>query len=147
MRVLVTGSRDWSDRRKVYEALDEVCRTNGLNHEPDQYGNTMPDPWKITVVEGGAQGADHWADQWCISNNFTSEKHPADWKQYGKRAGFVRNAEMVHSGIDLCLAFINQCTKREHQDQEPHGSHGATMAVALCEKEGIPVIVHEPWRF
>lgn len=129
MRVLVTGSRDWGDWREVYRALSKVCEEHDLNLIPDEHGNTMPDPRKITVVHGNCPtGADMWADQWCISNFFTAERHPADWQEYGKRAGFVRNAEMVKSGIDLCLAFIKGESK------------GASMTARLAEEAGIPTV-------
>lgn len=127
MRILVTGSRDWTDRFAVYRALNAVCDEFALNYPPDEYGNTMPDPERITVVHGACPiGADLWADEWCIGSNFLAERHPADWQRYGKRAGFVRNAEMVNLGADLCLAFI-----RNH-------SRGATMTADLAEKAGIP---------
>lgn len=126
MRILVTGSRTWDDWKRIYGVLNKVCDENGLMYEPDQYGNTMPDASKVIVVHGACpHGADHWADQWCLSNFFTAETHPANWTLYGKRAGFVRNAEMVELGADLCLAFIKNASK------------GATMTANLAERAGI----------
>jgi hypothetical protein len=128
MRILVTGSRDWDDHLSVYRQLIALCDEHGLNYPPDEYGNTMPDPSKVTIVHGHCPtGADHWADQWCIGNLLEAERHPADWNRYGKSAGFRRNAEMVDLGADVCLAFIK------------NGSRGASHTVDLAGKAGIPV--------
>lgn len=128
MRILVTGSRTWGTPTAIYRALNGACDEFGLNFPPDQYGNTMPDPEKITVVHGDCpSGADHWADEWCIGNFMPVERHPADWQGLGKRAGFVRNAEMAALGADLCLAFIKDNSK------------GASMMANLADEAGIPV--------
>jgi hypothetical protein len=129
VRVLVTGSRDWQDRLAVYRALNEVCNEHGLNYPPDEHGNTMPDPEKITVVHGACPtGADLWADEWCISNFFEAERYHAEWNRFGKRAGFLRNAQMVEDGADLCLAFIKNESK------------GASMTARLAEQAGIKTV-------
>lgn len=86
MRVIVTGSRDWTDReaiRKVLEAL----------------------PRDATIVHGGARGADSIAGEIAGELGMTVEVHPAKWDEFGKRAGMVRNAEMAHLGADYCVAF------------------------------------------
>lgn len=114
MRILVTGSRDWDDEGTIRLALAQITMLHGHEH---------------VVVHGGARGADTIAgavaDAW--TGGMTTETHPADWNQYGKRAGFVRNAEMVNAGADVCLAFIR------------NNSRGATMCAQLAEKAGIPV--------
>jgi len=126
-RILVTGSRDWDDRLAVYRELARVCDEFGLNYEPDDWGNTMPDPTMVTVVHGHCPtGADYWADEWCTGLFFEAERHPADWEKHGKRAGFLRNAEMVALGADICLAFIK------------NGSNGARHTAGLAEMAGIP---------
>lgn len=126
MRILVTGSRSWPDRNDVYRELNNTCAEFGLNFEPDEHGNTMPDPRKFTLVHGACpQGADLFADDWAVSAFFVPERHPAEWERYGKRAGFVRNAEMVNLGADLCLAFIHS------------NSRGASMTANLAERAGI----------
>lgn len=132
MRILITGSRDWDDRDFIYRTLNELCEEFDLNHDPDEYGNTMPDASKVTIVHGACpKGADLWADEWCLDSFFTAERYPADWNTHGKRAGFVRNAEMVALGADLCLAFI------------VNNSKGATMTANLAEKAGILVRLYE----
>lgn len=134
MRILVTGSRDWEDYRTIYAALEAIAHEHDLYYEPDEYGNTLPDPDKMTVVHGACPtGADEWADQWAISNCDMRlvERHPADWEKFGKRAGFLRNKEMVDLGADVCLAFIK------------NNSKGASMTLALAEEAGIRTLV---WR-
>ena len=114
MRVLVTGSRDWDD----YDAVEKAL----FNIEEDW--TTLP-----TLVSGGCPtGADRMAEGIASNLRWDLEVYPADWEAYGRRAGFVRNAEMVKLGADVCLAFIKG------------NSRGATMTADLAEKAGIPVI-------
>lgn len=115
-RVLVTGSRDWEDYRAVLVAIYDA---------KIQFG-------KFILVSGNCPtGADRMAEKVCRSIDIEVELHPAEWDKYGKRAGFVRNAEMVNSGIDFCIAFIR------------NNSPGATMTVELAKKKDIPVKI---WR-
>lgn len=113
MRILVTGSRDWADRHTLKHAL--------LDYEAEP-------PAQTTVVVGACPtGADLLAEWYAVDWQWEVERHPADWKTYGKAAGFRRNAEMVALGADVCLAFIR------------NGSRGATHCADLAEKAGIPV--------
>jgi YspA, cpYpsA-related SLOG family len=113
MRVLVTGSRDWWDWEAVFGTLADLAR--------EHHG-------QVVVVHGAAHsGADHFADMAARSLGLTPEPHPADWATHNRRAGPIRNAEMVALGADLCLAFIR------------NGSRGATHCAGLAEKAGIPV--------
>lgn len=95
-RVLVTGARDWQDKSKVRNALDAVGMAWGFDG--------------MTVVEGMCPygGADEIAYQWVLDNadlGVRSERHPADWQQYGRAAGPIRNTKMVTAGARICLAF------------------------------------------
>lgn len=120
-RILVTGSRDWPDVATIWGEL------NGLLAE---HGN-------VVLVHGNCpKGADYIADTWAVTmmvneENVALERHPANWREFGKSAGFRRNAEMVNLGADICLAFIR------------NGSHGATHTADLAEKAGIPVKRYE----
>ena len=130
-RVLITGSRTWADRTAVYGRLDDLLR----EHQA------------LTVVHGACpKGADEIAGEWVTRayrtselGTATAEAHPADWSRHGKRAGFIRNAEMVAAGADLCLAFIAPCATAQCEGKPPHGSHGATQCAVLAEKAGIDV--------
>lgn len=112
VRVLITGSRDWDDYDSMYATLSRV------------YASLRDrDP---VLVHGAARGADTSAETIWRRLGGRTEAHPADWDQYGKRAGFVRNSEMVKLGAVLCVAFIK------------NNSKGATMCANLAEKASIP---------
>lgn len=71
------------------------------------------------------------AERIAETSGWTIELHPADWDKHGKRAGFLRNKEMVDLGADAVLAFIR------------NNSKGATMTLDLARKAGLPTTV---WR-
>lgn len=92
MRILVTGSRDWTDEATVRAAL---ARQTLLNH-PDE---------KYTLVHGDARGLDRIAAKIAKEFDWEVEAYPADWERFGKAAGAHRNELMCAKGADVCLAF------------------------------------------
>ncbi|MEU3278163.1 DUF2493 domain-containing protein [Streptomyces antibioticus] len=119
MRVLLTGSRSWTDVGRLELALFLLVRQVGR-------------PCDVVLVHGACpKGADAIADRFARDIGMGVEPHPADWERWGKSAGFRRNDEMVKLGADICLAFIKD------------GSAGASMTAGLAKKAGIPTITYE----
>jgi len=88
------------------------------------------DPYPaVIVVHGAARGADSLAARAAEEYRLQLEPHPADWNGYGRQAGFIRNAEMVSLGADLCLAFYWQGA----------GNKGTEHCARQAENAGIPV--------
>lgn len=58
----------------------------------------------ITIVSGGAKGADELAKKYAIDNNVPFIEVPADWNSLGKAAGAIRNGRMVDM-VEVVLAF------------------------------------------
>jgi hypothetical protein len=113
-RILVTGSRDWTDRSAIHRAL-----LNAAGSIPFT---------RVTVVHGAARGADGLAHDVALKLGMMVEPHNAEWSRHGKSAGHVRNAHMVSLGADVCLAF-------------PLGeSRGTRGCMEMAERAGIPVI-------
>lgn len=51
--------------------------------------------WPITkVISGGARGADRLGEEWARRNGIPLQVFPANWKKYGRSAGFERNELM-----------------------------------------------------
>lgn len=98
-RILVTGSRTWTDRDTIRHALTGLWRKHGPN---------------ITLVHGHCpRGADTIAHQWALDNTrnrVTAEPHPADWQRFGRAAGHIRNTRMVRLGADICLALARKAS-------------------------------------
>lgn len=94
MRVILTGSRKWADKKAVFTALEDLFREHG----------------PYVLVHGAcATGADAIADEWV---RLTGEergvfcvRYRADWENRGQAAGPERNARMVKTGADLVVAF------------------------------------------
>jgi YspA, cpYpsA-related SLOG family len=102
MRVLVTGSRDWSDGKTLQDALTYTYL--------DWKKSDPPAEEDFVVVHGAARGADTLAGAWVesigkVDTHIKVETHPANWEKYGNVAGHKRNQEMLDTGIDLVLAF------------------------------------------
>jgi hypothetical protein len=112
-RLLITGSRDWTD----YEFIRERLVALSANHD-----------YKLTIVEGGARGADWHA--MCVATRYgwPVEEFPADWSK-GRAAGIIRNQQMVDTMPDYCYAFIR------------NNSKGATHCANAAKKAGIPTVI------
>lgn len=105
-RILITGSRDWTDRAAIHRAIANEAMMGS-----------------IVVVHGHCpSGADAIADEWVGVTGVYVERYPADWerscdsscyhrprfkngKPYCPMAGHLRNQQMVDRGADVCYAF------------------------------------------
>lgn len=120
-RILVTGSRTWTDRRSIQQALEQAAL------------DAMTQARRVVIVHGAAGGADAIAGAWARMQHadgwpVTEEPHPARWTT-GRSAGMDRNRQMVALGADLCLAFI--------RDNSP----GASACAEMARRAGIPTVV------
>jgi len=86
MRTIIAGSRDITD----YEYFCKVMKQ--MKFTP------------TVILSGGARGVDSMGERWANENGIPIERYPADWNKYGKRAGYIRNKEMVdHAKVLIAL--------------------------------------------
>jgi len=114
MKVLVCGGRNYQNATKVREILDLFGKDKIL-----------------LVIHGGAPGADRLAGQWALRNNVAERVYHADWPKYGRRAGPIRNQQMLDEGSPhLVVAF--------------QGGSGTADMIKRADESGVPVLrVHE----
>lgn len=87
MKVLVCGGRDYNNYERVTEELQDVGDISLL-------------------IQGGARGADSCGARYANAHGIPVREFRADWGKYGKRAGPIRNQQMLDEGApDLVVAF------------------------------------------
>jgi len=110
MRLLICGDRNYHQIENIRDLLEV-------------YGPSD------TVIHGACRGADHLAGVVAASKGIPVEVYPADWSQYGKAAGMIRNQQMIDEGKpDMVVGF--------HDDL--HLSKGTKGMLRIAKKAGIP---------
>lgn len=121
MIVIVTGSRNWTNKPLFVQYLLEVERRNqaiGL------------------IVHGDAKGADELAEEFAIDNRICSITFGAEWDLLGKKAGPARNQRMLEWCLENKGGVSVVCVAYPHTD-----SKGTRDMIRRCEKEGIKTYV------
>ena len=102
MKLAIIGSRSFKD----HEVLNYIINTYFSDFEQCSCGN--PDgsyePRFDEIVSGGAVGADQLGARWAKDNGVKLTEFIPDWAKYGKRAGFIRNEDIIKAA-DFVLAF------------------------------------------
>lgn len=109
MRVLVCGSRNWTDYAVIERRMKAL-------------------PTGAVIIEGEARGVDKSSRRIAEHLGLEVAPFPANWDKYGKAAGPIRNQQMLDEGRpDLVLAFPMP------------DSIGTQDMIARARQAGIPV--------
>ena len=120
--IIVCGGRHFIDFPLLCDILD----------------NVIGDTKEIEIVSGHCQGADMLGEKYAEEHDMPVKLFPADWTKYGRRAGPIRNKQMVDyiKSFDnrIVIAFTNENTI------------GTRNTIAIAKKAKIPVmeIPYEP---
>lgn len=110
MRVLVCGGRDYQDYERVCAALGSLNNKHGIE----------------LIIEGGANGADAHAAVWARNNSIQGCTFHACWDALGKKAGPVRNQNMLKFGNPDCVVAFK-------------GGAGTQGMIKLAKAQGVKV--------
>lgn len=94
-RIAIVGSRDFPN-------LDQVR----------EYIRTLPSD--TVVVSGGARGVDRTAEGEATKLGLTVLSIRPDWDKYGKRAGFLRNEDIVRFAEKLVAFWDGKSKGTKH---------------------------------
>ena len=117
---LVVGSRTFNDYPLMKRKLDIFLRNQS----------------KVVIVSGGANGADSLAEQYAEENAYPTVIFPADWKTYGKSAGYIRNKKMHE--------FISNFPKRGCVVFWDGKSKGSRHSFELARENNTPIKIIMP---
>lgn len=109
MRVGIIGSRTCTNRKYVFDTLDNLRRDLHITH----------------VVSGGARGADSLAQAYAVARNIPITVHKANWDRDGRSAGYIRNQVLVDN-VDIIIAFWDGHSK------------GTAHALETAKRRGVP---------
>lgn len=108
-RCIIFGGREFEDYEYLKNTMDKV-----LADTPNG---------ELIIISGAARGADYLGEEWARERGIPYERYPADWKRYGKSAGYKRNLQMAEVA-DMAVGF--------------EGGPGTTMMFDILRKKNIP---------
>lgn len=119
-RVIIAGSKDFEDYDFMKQKLDEYFGSEG--------GELVE-----TIISGHAEGADILGERYAAEKGLPCSIFPADWQKYGRKAGPLRNSQMLdyaYEGFPEVVAFWNGT------------SSGTYDTIKKARKKGIPCKVY-----
>lgn len=125
MKLIIAGGRDFNDLQLALKSYFELCAEVTSN-------TGTPEPF-TEIVSGGAKGADKIGEDVARLCYLPVKRFIPDWDGLGKRAGFVRNAEMGDYA-DALLAFWNKESRGTKHMIDYATKKGLTVKVVYYEK-------------
>jgi hypothetical protein len=117
-RLLICGGREFIDEWAGFAFLDQLAHDRQI----------------VIVIEGGARGADAIGRAWAEARGIDVITYFADWTGQGRKAGPLRNLQMLKDGKPTLVAALP-------------GGRGTAHMVSIAREAGIQVIeLAEPQR-
>ena len=127
MRIIIAGSRDFNDFDLLQSEGLRIIKELKL----DGFKTTKN---IVEIVSGGARGADLLGEKFANTYGLKIKRFIPDWDGLGKRAGYVRNAEMAtYAKQDSQLGVLIACWEGK--------SRGTKSMIDLAEKHGLRVFI------
>ncbi len=98
MKIIIAGSRNITDKQKVFQIIDDFVQYLYV-----VYGFHDED-FIEKIVSGTANGIDKLGEDWARESDIAIKKFKPNWERNGKKAGAMRNAEMAkYADVLICI--------------------------------------------
>ena len=94
-KVAIIGSREWADYEMVRDYVYSL-------DEDD------------TVISGGARGVDQFAEIYARERGLAVIIFQADWDRLGRRAGMIRNHDIINEADRVVAFWDGKSTGTQH---------------------------------
>lgn len=115
MKTIIAGSRSIDSYYQVSTAIKES------NFEV------------TTIISGTASGVDSIGEDYALENDIQVERYPANWKEHGKKAGYLRNVEMAENAKALIVIWDGL-------------SNGSKHMIDIATKKGLDIHIRRVLR-
>lgn len=88
VRVIISGDRRWNCANLARRVIARLVARHG----------------EVDIVQGSADGVDFAFVEAAYDAGCGVCSFPANWEKHGKRAGPLRNQEMINEGADFVIA-------------------------------------------
>ena len=130
-RIIIAGGRGFVDYELLEQKVDEILK----------------DIKEPVIISGGARGADTLGEKYALEHGMRLVRFPADWKKYGKRAGYLRNQEMAEYAMkgtnSILIAFWDGLSRGTNDMIQRAESYGMKVYIIHYE-ENIPRGIEQP---
>ena len=86
IKLAIVGGRYFSDYNKFKIIVSEHIKDIGVPNE---------------IISGGAIGVDTMAEKYANENNIPIIVFKPDWNKYGKKAGILRNTDIIEASTHV----------------------------------------------
>jgi hypothetical protein len=114
-KLIIAGSRDFNDYEFLKTKLSFLL----------QYVKE-----EVEIVSGKAKGADLLGERFAKEHGLKIKEFPADWDNFGKRAGYIRNEDMAMYA-NACVVFWKNKSK------------GSGHMISLAKKYNLKLRIYE----
>jgi len=130
MRTIIAGSRSIKNQEdRVYLSRRDGSIAVRLNAYDLVEDAILRSKFEIsTVLSGTADGVDRMGELWALNNGIPLVFFPANWREHGKKAGFLRNTEMANNADALIAVWDGE-------------SPGTEMMIDLAKRRNLLIFV------